>query len=460
MASTSSMGDASPWRGAPLDPGATEGAHTDPGLRYKPTRMPVVRPLRALHYGHDHLHLLPELVSPAVRGEPEDRTVVGDVHPLCVRQLVRGERGTEATDEAPPFTHAARLLRGWKERGVLVRDPRPSLYVYEQELDGSARRGLVALVRLTPLEGGLVRPHELMVGRSTERLHAQLNATATQLSLVMAMVPDEDGSLAGYLGQRRGRPGLRTDDGQGATNRVWRDGDPAAQLELLTALAEQPAVIADGHHRYAAALRYQQQTASGGRRRRERPADYLMMLLVPASDPGLRCEAAHRVCPKLPERAVALLGSLTDRFDVTPLATEQALLDFLANDDGVRFGLVRPGLRRGLRLRSDRDLVELLPEPLQRVDAAVAAELILGPLGESARLCGASGSPWAHNRTSGRQVAASAFAGQVDLALLLRPTPPTRVLEVALAGELMPPKSTNFVPKPTKGLLMNSLLTF
>ena len=423
--------------------------------------MPVVRPLRALHYGFDQLHLLPELVSPAVRGEPEDRTIVGGVHPLCIRQLIRGERGVLAPDDAPVFTHAAHLLRRWKERGILVRDPRPALYVYEQQQGELARRGFVGLVRLAPLGEGLVLPHEVTGGPSTERLHAQLRVTATQLSLVMAIVPDDDGRLAGYLARRRGRPILRGEDGQGAFNRVWRDEDPAAQLDLLAAVADQPAVIADGHHRYCAALSYQAEVRAARRgRRRERPCDYVMMLLVPAGDPGLRCEPAHRVCPKLQAGAERLLARLPDRFEVTDLGSEEALFSFLASDEGVRFGLVRPGRRQGLRLRDAGGLLDVLPAPLRRIDAAIAAELLMGRLEGSVGATGASGSAWAHNQTSGKEVAARAFAGAIDLAFLLRPTPPARVLEVALAGELMPPKSTNFVPKPTKGLLMNSLVSF
>ncbi len=421
--------------------------------------MPVVRPLRALRYGSDHLHLLPELVSPAVRGEPEDRRVVGDVHPLCVRQLVRGEDGPAAPPGSPPFTHAARLLRRWKERGVLVRDPRPALYVYEQQDTGPARRGLVALVRLAPFDGGVVLPHEASGGGSTASLHAQLRATSTQLSLVMAATPDEDGLLSDYLAGATGRPMLETRDGRGTTSRVWRDEDPDAQLPLLTALADRPAVIADGHHRYAAALLHQQDGDRGARGRRERPRDYVMMMLVPASDPGLRCEPSHRVWPRLPAGGAEALEALADRFRAIELATEEELSAFLEESEGVRFGLVRPGRRLGLELREDAALPSL-PAPLRRVDAAVAEATILAQLGHEARDSGASGSPWAHNLVSGRELARRAFAGEVELALLLRPTPPRRVVEVALAGCLMPPKSTNFAPKPTKGLLLASLLTF
>ena len=152
--------------------------------------MPVFRPLRALRYGRDHLRLLDELVSPSIRGEPADRTVVGDVHTWNVRQLVRGDHGPLARADEPRFTHAARLLSQWKEDGVITRDPRPSVYVYEQRTDELDRRGVVGLVRLDREGNARLVAHELSRGGSAETLRDQLAALRCQLSLVMAIVPD------------------------------------------------------------------------------------------------------------------------------------------------------------------------------------------------------------------------------------------------------------------------------
>jgi len=108
-----------------------------------------------------------------------------------------------------------------------------------------------------------------------------------------------------------------------------------------------------------------------------------------------------------------------------------------------------------------------LPESVRRVDAAVLDELVLRPMDEalgsasdSLADSGASGSPWAHNRSSGEEVARQVLDGDAVLAILVRAPSPSQVMRVAMAGELMPPKSTNFQPKPVKGLLMNSLHSF
>jgi uncharacterized protein (DUF1015 family) len=73
---------------------------------------------------------------------------------------------------------------------------------------------------------------------------------------------------------------------------------------------------------------------------------------------------------------------------------------------------------------------------------------------------GASGSPFSHNSKETMAVLQAALDGRLDLAFLLRSAPARQVIEFARAGHRMPPKSTNFVPKPPKGLLLHSLYSF
>jgi uncharacterized protein (DUF1015 family) len=421
--------------------------------------LPIVRPFRALRYGHDLHPELDRLVSPATVGEPTDRQTVGGVDARNIRQAVRGRTGPLARPDAPPYTHAGRLLQQWKEDGVLIRDPRPAMYALEQADEHGSRRGLITLVRLAPLDSDEVRPHEAIRDESTAELHAQLAATRTQLSLVMGIVPDRQGVVAEFLGRRSGRPLLDVVDGAGTRCRLFSDEDPALHLAIHEALRSEVAVIADGHHRWTAALRHQATTK--GPATRETPVDYAMMLLVPVDEPGLRCGPSHRVLPDpLTEAQKQELERLLRPFDEEPLTVEQ-LDAFLAAEGGVRLALAERGRLRGLVLR-DPGALDAIPEPLRGVDAAAADALLLdwldtdGDAGRTQR----SGSAVGHNRASANDVAARALAGELGLAVLLRPVRPAQVLAAADASLLMPPKSTNFVPKPTKGLVMSSLVSF
>jgi hypothetical protein len=78
---------------------------------------------------------------------------------------------------------------------------------------------------------------------------------------------------------------------------LWRVTGPAVE-ELAALAASRPLVIADGHHRFAAALRYardQQITGTLGH-----PAAWVPVHVVDAADPALAVRAIHRLVRWLP----------------------------------------------------------------------------------------------------------------------------------------------------------------
>src|SRR5207249_9755671 len=81
---------------------------------------------------------------------------------------------------------AARLVREWRESGVLVRDEEPAFWWLSQDYmgpDGVARRreGLVAALRLEPYENRVVLPHERTHAGPKEGRLRLLRATRAQL---------------------------------------------------------------------------------------------------------------------------------------------------------------------------------------------------------------------------------------------------------------------------------------
>ena len=96
---------------------------------------------------------------------------------------------------------------------------------------------------------------------------------------------------------------ITTEDG--VTHRLWRLGDPAEQAAIAADLAGRRALIADGHHRYAAYLDLQAEMRASGLG--AGPWDYGLAFLVDSAAYPPRLGAIHRVLPALaPERAAEL----------------------------------------------------------------------------------------------------------------------------------------------------------
>ncbi|MCK6530238.1 DUF1015 domain-containing protein [Myxococcota bacterium] len=434
--------------------------------------MAVFRPLRALRYCSDLKGELPFLISPPGEGpHPPDEGLEG-VHPLAALQLTRGRYGPEAREDEPPFTHAARLLHAWKQEGILGRDPRPGFYLYEQVWDPGTgpvtRRGLVGLLRLEDFApGGSVHPHERTLAHAREDLVQHLSATQAHLSLVMGLVADARGEVAALLGRgAEASPLVEVRDGDGILNRLSVACSNAYVESVVRAMAEEHVVLADGHHRYEVALAYRDQVRARPevRRHQELPSDYVMALIVPDGDPGLVILPTHRVFRRLPEEKVsALHRGLDESFERVPLTDVAEATRFLhPGEPGERFVLVLPDRLEGAVLREGSPAaraVKGLPAPLRDVEVAVLRDVVFrGIMG-----IGPEDFPpeqhVSYVNDARTAVALVQDAGQ-QIGFLVRAARPEQVTAVALAGEVMPPKSTNFFPKPVKGLLINSLRSF
>ena len=385
---------------------------------------------------------------------------------------------------------AAARLRDWLDEGVLAADGSPALYVYEQRGPGYVQRGLIGLVRVGTTA---IHPHEdVMPGPVAGRreLMAAVHGNLEPILLVY-----NGGTGAGGHGGTAGpvsdpastggeaRAGVSasatsrlvdltaeertplactvTDDD--VTHRIWALADPAEQADVAADLAARTALIADGHHRYAAYDELRASIRATGQG--DGPWDYGLAFLVDADAYPLRLGPIHRVIPHLdPAEAAALAAQA---FTVTELPATGAGPGFgpdqLADALGRLADMGRHGTafllagRGGLRLISHPDadqLAEAMPAGAssrwQALDASVMQELLLARL-------------WLI-KDNERDVLISHDAAEAarlavetgGTAVLCNPMELAAVMELAAHGERVPRKSTSFGPKPRTGLVLRT----
>src|ERR671925_2329086 len=154
--------------------------------------VPEIRPFRA-----DEVDDLAAVISPPydVIGPDEQRELLArDPRNVVRLDLPATEPGDDPEER---YRRAARTLAAWRSDGTLHKDPRPSLYVYEQtyRLPGGAeersQRGFFGRVRLEPFgPGSGVLPHERTLAAPREDRYRLLRATGVNTSPVVALYAD------------------------------------------------------------------------------------------------------------------------------------------------------------------------------------------------------------------------------------------------------------------------------
>lgn len=154
-----------------------------------------------------------------------------------------------------PYQRAAQLHRQWEHDGIIARDERPAIYPYVIQLaDGGRRLGVMGLAEYAP--ASVIRPHEQTLDKPLADRTALLDAMRVDLEPALLLAED-DGRLEELLAADLAGPGqplppalVDYRDVEGNHHLLFRLDDPARIAEYQRALASRPAAIADGHHRY------------------------------------------------------------------------------------------------------------------------------------------------------------------------------------------------------------------
>jgi uncharacterized protein (DUF1015 family) len=439
--------------------------------------MPIVAPFRGLRYDPKHVGSLSDVIAP-----PYDvidatlQTKLYEQHPANVIRLELSREEPGDNDQSNKYTRAARFLRQWRDEGVIMQEPAAALYVYHQEFEVEGRkhvrRGFMARVRVERFGTGNIHPHEeTMSGPKQDRL-LLTRACRANLSQVFGLYPDPGVEVQELLEQAvAGQPPVEATDHLGVKGTMWPVTDEAVAAKVAGLMGPKPVFIADGHHRYETACNYRDEVAEAWAKEHggdplpaDHPANFVLMMLVGFTDPGLLVLPTHRLFPE-PSVATAadLAVRLGDCFKTRtmwkgPAAAQQVWAEIELDGEQGTLGLYTAGDQAWT-------LVRITPEGRARMER-VAAEH--GPawrsLGVSilhrlivGELLGAKQIPTPTYVHLVGEVEEGLGTGRYPLAALVMPATVEDIRKVSETGERMPAKSTYFYPKLASGLVFNPL---
>ncbi len=429
--------------------------------------MAEILPFRALRYHPEITGELSRVVTqPYDKITPEMQARYHRLSPYNLAHIIRGAEKAGDTPESNVYTRAARYLHDWIESRALVAEPEPGLYPYYQEyaVPGDSklrkvRKGFIALCRLEDYSGGVVHRHEeTLSGPKADRLEL-LKHTRAHFGQIFVLYSDPEGSVESALAAHTvARPWQQVDDEYAARHSVWRVTDAGTIERVVEAMRGKKLVIADGHHRYETALAYRDlRRAEVGD---DLHADYAMMTFIRLETDGLTILPTHRVLHSLAgfdwER---LLREARPYFDceVVPGGENKHFLERLAQSGQERPTIAAFGGDAKLallRLRPGLQLPSALPdltESLARLDVVLLHRLLLERVLGIDRQAVREQKNLRYAREAAEAME-QVRNGSAQICFLLNPTPVREVWDNALAGRVLPQKSTDFFPKLLSGL--------
>ena len=367
------------------------------------------------------------------------------------------------------YAEAGEILELWRDKGVLVHEEQPAIYIYEEEFNAYNKRrsvkGIIARVKIEEFSKGVILPHEFTLSKAKTDRFNLMKATNCNFSQIYALYMDsEHTTLSTIDALSQGDPDAKFTDDDHITHKLWVITDEEVIKKLTADFADRKLYIADGHHRYETALNYRDYCRENGISKPGDPQDYQMIFLVDMEHPGLIVFPTHRMVRDLKKfDKKAVIEECADNFEITRYGdvsnmNHELLKQYKAGNKAFAF-YVGKGEWYLMVLKDLAVMDKALPNlsaASRQLDVSVLHTLVLE------KTLGIDKENMANqiNLTYTKffeEAIMKVDSGEFQCSFILNPTRVTEIRDVAAEGEKMPQKSTYFYPKMITGMVMNDL---
>lgn len=372
-------------------------------------------------------------------------------------------------DGENPYDNASDILNMWRDKGILIHEDKPAIYIYEEEFNAYSERksikGIIARVKLEEFSKGIILPHEFTLSKAKEDRLNLMKATNCNFSQIYALYMEENHLTLKTIDEySQCAPNLEFTDSDDVTHRLWIVTDEEIINKIVDDFAYRRLYIADGHHRYETALNYRNYCRESGISKEGDPQDYQMIYLVDMDHPGLVVFPTHRLVRDLTNFDKNKMLELCEKyFIITAVSDNENMERELAKcyDEGKNaFGFYCGNGEWYLLVLKDIDVMsQFLPNlctASQRLDVSVLHTLILENIFGIDKENMANQVNLTYTKFFDEAVSL-VDSGEFQCSFVLNPTRVSEIRNVAAAGEKMPQKSTYFYPKMITGMVMNDL---
>ena len=346
------------------------------------------------------------------------------------------------------YEKAKNNLVDFENRGVFEEDAEPTLYIYEQVMDGRTQVGIVSTVSVEEYQMNLIKKHEhTRVEKEEDRIR-HFDACGAHTEPVFLTYRDNS-EIRGQVNTIRenAAPEYDITSGDGVRHILYKIDDKSEVDKIVKMFENIPALyIADGHHRCASAAKV------GSKRRENNPdhtgsEEYNFFMAVVFPDSDLKIFDYNRV--------VRDLNGLSTQDFIKAIVNQGFVVEPKGGNpyrpqEKITFGMYLDG--QWYQLKGNKEMVP--DDAIGSLDVSILSEKILGPilniwdLRRDHRIDFVGG-------IRGLKELELRCKDDMKVAFAVPPVNMESLLSVADENLVMPPKSTWFEPKLISGLFVH-----
>lgn len=396
-----------------------------------------------------------DVISPSAQDMLHERSLYNFIHILLAK---------DAPDD-DKYRRAATIFRDWLKNKVFIQDDRPAIYFYSQQYvvrgEKKTRLGFISLLRLPDENNSSTFGHENTHTEAKVDRSKLIKRVKANLSPIFIVFLDKKRIIQRIFQKYVPslKPFIEVTDDEKTVHKLWRLDNPDTIKIIESSTDSENMFIADGHHRYEVSCNYRNLMRQKLKEKftGEEDFNYCLSYFTNTDPRGLSILPIHRLL-KLDNKLDLsdFILKAKEYFDVDQVK-DKACFFFLMEKAGCTehlIGMYKDKKYFLLRLKNVRILDKLIadkPKEYRALDVAILNYLVL----KNILKLDLDSLPHIKYSPDAEEFLKEADNDPLRIAFFLNPVKIEQIINVALGGNKMPPKSTYFYPKVLSGLVIN-----
>ncbi len=422
--------------------------------------MADIKPFKAIYFNNNKVNLNNVIMPPY--------DIIRDTEQYYLRDpynIIRIDKGREESGDSKKnnkYTRAKEILHKWLAEKILLKEEKEHLYVYVQDYllpDGAKRQmiGFYATIKLEDFDKKIILPHERThSGPKIDRLELMRHTKANTSPILTFFYDSKQIVNSVLLKNINKKTFLEAAIDKELLCKLWKIEKEKEIETIINFFKDKQLFIADGHHRYETAINFRNEMLKEKSLKEASQYDYIMTVLMDIEHAGITILPTHRMFKEFPD--FSIYSDNIKKFFYISKTSEKEFKNEMNKIDEKKLGIANKKGFYILKLKEDnyKELIKNEPKIKEYYLLSVCVlhfllfqKILQIPEEEVFKNIDYT--------QSFDEAIEKVKNNEMKISFFVQPTTTDEIKTISLNNEVMPQKSTYFLPKLATGLLINPL---